>query len=100
MTYLAPTLQQLGYIGVTGTTPYTASSTSQITTLRNQYSSSLTGQILTRSPTGTIQISLNFDGTQNNREYVAAGEENEGQVRKMRVRSFIIAFQTLTKMRG
>jgi hypothetical protein len=74
MITLAQILVQLGYLGATGKTPYTGSTTSQVTTLRNQYNAALTGQNLTRSPTGTVQISLNFDGTQNNSKYVAEGE--------------------------
>ena len=72
MSTITQTLMQQGYIGATGTTPYTASSAAQVATLQNQYNSALNGQTISRS--SAIQLTLNFDGTQNNREFLAAGE--------------------------
>ena len=72
MSTITQTLMQQGYIGATGTTPYTASSAAQVATLQNQYNSALNGQTISRS--SAIQLTLNFDGTQNIREFLAAGE--------------------------
>lgn len=72
MPTLAQILTQLGYSGATGSTPYTASSASQVATLQNQYNTALNGQPISRS--SAIQITLNFDGTQNHRQYVGEGE--------------------------
>lgn len=66
--YIAPILVENGYTGTTGTTPYRTSNSAQVSTLQNLYASALAGQTITKS-TGAVQINLNFDGTQNNRDY-------------------------------
>ena len=74
MTFLAPELVQLGYTGVTGTTPHTTSTAAQVQTLQSQSVNALTGQTIARTSIGVIHLNVNFEGTQNNRDYVAAGE--------------------------
>ena len=73
-TYIAPILQQQGYIGATGTTPYQGSSAAQVSTLQNQASNALVGQTITQASAGRTQLSVNFDGTQNNSAYVPSAE--------------------------
>lgn len=66
--YIAPILVENGYTGATGTTPHRTSDTTQVSTLQNLYANALAGQTITKS-NSTVQINLNFDGTQNNRDY-------------------------------
>ena len=66
MSHIAPTLQQLGYTGATGTTPYITSSADQVALLQWQYQAALNGSSLVRSD--AVQITLNVDGTLNNRD--------------------------------
>ncbi len=71
--YLAPSLRNDGFIGVTGTTPYRAPTADQLNTLRQAYENSFNPPISTRLPAGAIILSFNFDGTQNGL-YPATGE--------------------------
>ena len=82
MGYLTQALIDAGYTGATGSTPYQLSTAQQVTTLQTQYANALSGQTLTTSAPGTVQININFDGTQNNRSYPAEGEvmTNIGQL--------------------
>lgn len=75
-TYLSPELVSLGYTGVTGTTPYQPSTTQQVATLQTLYANALDGRTLTASSSNAIHLNINFDGTQNNREFpnIANGE--------------------------
>jgi predicted RNA-binding protein with TRAM domain len=72
--YLAPTLQDQGYTGATGTTPYKPATTQQVDTLQSLYNNSPVAnapQVV--SATATV-ININFDGTKNNGEFPAPGE--------------------------
>jgi hypothetical protein len=81
-TYLSPELVDLGYTGVTGTTPYQPSTAQQVTALQNLYANALSGSALTASAPNATHININFDGTQNNRDFPAEGEvmTNIGQI--------------------
>jgi hypothetical protein len=74
MPTISQILAQLGYTGTTGTTPYRPSSSAQVSALQNQYNNALNGQAIVRPPSTATQITLNFDGTQNNRDFVGEGE--------------------------
>ena len=72
--YLAPMLQEQGYTGATGTTPYKPATTQQVDALKGLYNNSSaanTPQVV--SFTATV-ININFDGTKNNGEFPASGE--------------------------
>ena len=72
--YLAPTLQDQGYTGATGTTPYKPATTQQVNALQDLYNNSPTAnaqQVV--SATATV-ININFDGTKNNGQFPASGE--------------------------
>lgn len=70
---ISPTLAALGYTGATGYTPYFGSTTQQASTLRAQYDGALNGATVNKAAANAIHLNINFDGTQNNREYVAVG---------------------------
>jgi VCBS repeat-containing protein len=72
--YLAPSLAEQGYTGATGSTPYTPATTSQLEQLQSLYGTSFSN-LVTPASTGTVQLTLNFDGTQNNRDVTKPGEE-------------------------
>jgi hypothetical protein len=84
MAYLIQALIDAGYTGATGSTPYQSSTAQQVATLQAQYANALNGQTLAASAPGTVQININFDGTQNNRDFpdTANGEvmTNVGQL--------------------
>ncbi len=75
MAYLSRELANLGYTGVTGTTPYQPSTAQQVATLRYLYTNALSGRSLTTAAPDAVQLNINFDGTQNNRDFPAEGEE-------------------------
>lgn len=78
-TYLAQSLKDLGYTGVTGTTPYQDATAQQVQALQAIYNNALSGQIITRANAGAIHLNVNFDGTQNNKDFVPVGEfQTEG----------------------
>ncbi|MGE0332910.1 MAG: hypothetical protein AB7P37_19700, partial [Ramlibacter sp.] len=63
--YLAPSLRDEGFIGVTGTTPYRAPTPEQLDTLRQIYEDGHNPVVSHRIPDGAIVLSFHFDGTQN-----------------------------------
>jgi hypothetical protein len=72
--YLAPTLQDQGYTGATGTTPYKPATTQQVDVLQGLYSNSpATNAPQVVSATAMV-ININFDGTKNNGQFPAPGE--------------------------
>jgi len=76
MAYPMQALIDAGYTGATGSTPYQSSTAQQVVALQAQYANALNGHALTASALGTVQININFDGTQNNRDFpdTAKGE--------------------------
>ena len=72
--YLAPSLISQGYSGASGRTPNSLLSSSELGTLQHQYSNALAGQTITRANSGAIHLNINFDGTQNNRDFVKPEE--------------------------
>ena len=72
--FLAQSLKDKGYTGVTGSTPYKPATPEQTATLQNIYNDkSVTTVPRTVSPTA-ISLNVNFDGTHNNGLYPATGE--------------------------
>lgn len=62
--YLNPSLAADGYTGTTGSTPYRPTTAAQVDLLQSQYGTSFSN-LVTRASPGAIQLSFNFDGTQN-----------------------------------
>jgi hypothetical protein len=73
--YIAPSLAQQGYTGSTGSTPYRPATFSQVDQL-NALAATSFSNLVTRAPAGAVQLTLNFDGTQNNRDAVKTGEKS------------------------
>jgi hypothetical protein len=62
--YLDPSLQAAGYTGSTAGTPYKPADATQVQLLQSQYGTSFSG-LVQGAPSGTVQLSFNFDGTPN-----------------------------------
>lgn len=70
--YLAPALAGQGYTGATGTTPYKPATATQLEQLQSLYGTAFSN-VVKQAPAGSTQLTLNFDGTQNNRDVVPGG---------------------------
>ncbi len=71
--YLAPSLRAEGYTGSTASTPYRPATSAQTDLLQSQYGTSFSA-LVTPARAGTIQLSINFDGTQNDSNALKPGE--------------------------
>lgn len=72
--YLAPSLQQEGFIGTTGTTPYKPVSQETIQTLRALHDRPPVQNVNPVISPNAQVININLDGTQNNGWFPASGE--------------------------
>ncbi|MBA3772340.1 MAG: DUF2235 domain-containing protein [Ramlibacter sp.] len=71
--YLALSLIEQGYTGATGTTPYKPATLFQLEQLQSLYGTAFSSAV-SQAPAGTTQLTLNFDGTQNNKNVIKPGE--------------------------
>ena len=74
--YLAPVLKDMGYTGVTGTTPYKPASEQEVAALQDLYSNSPVSNLAPTVSAAATVININFDGTQNNGQFPAPGESS------------------------
>lgn len=74
--YLAPSLKEQGYIGVTGMTPHRPATTEQVQTLQQQYQNSFIPNASYIAPANATTLSFNFDGTKNIGAFPEVGESS------------------------
>ncbi|NBW50818.1 MAG: hypothetical protein EBR49_12150, partial [Betaproteobacteria bacterium] len=72
--YLAPSLKDKGYIGVTGSTPYRPPTPQETATLQHIYQDTSVTTVPKTVAPGAIALNVNFDGTHNNGTFPAKGE--------------------------
>jgi Ca2+-binding RTX toxin-like protein len=76
--YLDPSLQANGYTGSTAGTPYKPADSAQVQQLQALYGTTFSG--VTAASAGTVQLSFNFDGTQNDRNAAFLPGESQTNV--------------------